>query len=306
MTRPAAALGLVLPLATATVSRADDLDGARGLLSDVTRIVAGQEAVGWFSDTVAFRDIERPLLESVCRTTPAARAAALLGLRKAREHAGDPRAIYARAGVLTDEVESALTVDRQLRALEFTLARVEADCPFWLPPEPGFKGRQTDRGRVTLSLETGGNIQFRYTEGNLSFGGGGLGRLMPGYGFESGRFTVLAGVEFGGGAMVRPDTSASQFIINYFPAVPLVFRTHHLNTQYDVEIAPVALFQADNTTPSYGGRVGFAFAFTGLRQRDVLPWAGAAVAYEQYLPGGGRERMHFVRGGLRVGFVWDP
>lgn len=301
-----AVLGLSPPAAAVPSAETDDLDGARGLLSDLARIVAGQESEGWFSDAIAFRDIEAHLLESVCRATPAARTAAHLGLKKARAAAGDPRALFATKGELTAEVAEALNVDRQLRALELALSRTAGECPFWLPPERGFKGRQTDRDRLTLSLETGGNVQFRYTEGSLNFGGGGLARFLPGYGFPNGQVTLLAGIEFGGGAMVRPDTSASQFIINYFPAIPVVLRTHHETFHWDLEAAGVALFQADNTTPSYGGRFGGAFAFTALRRRNILPWAGLALAYEHYLPGAGRERMHFVRGGLRVGLQWDP
>jgi hypothetical protein len=106
--------------------------------------------------------------------------------------------------------------------------------------------------------------------------------------------------------MLKPNTNASQFVINYFPALPLVMRTRHLTWHYDIELAPVALFQADNTDLSYGARIGGAFAFTGLRRRNVLPWAGLSLAYEYYFEGGDREPTHFLRGGLRIGLPWDP
>lgn len=106
--------------------------------------------------------------------------------------------------------------------------------------------------------------------------------------------------------MLKPNTNASQFVINYFPAIPVVFRTRHLTWHYDLELAPVALFQADNTRLSYGGRVAGSFAFTALRRRNVLPWAGLCVAYEHYFEGGGRGPTHFLRGGLRIGLPWDP
>jgi hypothetical protein len=297
-------LALALLLAPAGV-RANDCTGAVALLDDVARLIANQEADGWFSDTEAFRDLDEPMLESVCHASPEARARALEGLRRSLAAAGDPRELFRAAGALTPEAERALTLERRKLVLGRAIARADADCPFWLRAEPGFRGLQSDRERVTLSVETSGNVQLRQTEGEWTIGGGGIGRLLPGYGLD-GRTTLLAGVEFGGGAMIRPGTSASQFVINYFPAVPLVFRTRHLTWHYDIETAPVALFQADDTRVSFGWRLGGAFGFGALRRRNVLPWAGVAVAYEHYFPGGGRERAHFIRGGLRVGLPWDP
>ena len=282
-----------------------DCEGAEGLIGDIERIIAGEESEGWFADTEAFGAIDEPLLESVCRATPEARAIALATLRTSRNAAGDPRQLFRAAGELTDEAETALTLDRQVRALERALERVSDECPFWIRPDRSFRGLQSDRRRFTLSLETGGNLQLRETEGQWTFGGGGGGRLLPGYGLD-GRYSVLFGVELAGGAMVRPGTSASQFVINYFPAIPLVFRTRQLTWHYDIETAAVSLFQADDTRVSFGGRIGGAFGFSTLRRRNILPWAGVAIAYEHYVRSGGRAPAHFVRGGLRVGLPWDP
>lgn len=282
-----------------------DCEAAYALTADVRRIVAGEESEGWFSDADAFRSMDEPVLESVCQATPDARARALSGLRAERARAGDARELYRRAGAVTDEVERALTADRELRALERALARVEAECPFWLAPDPDFQGLQSDRKRITLNLETGGYFQLRETESDWTFGGGGMGRLLVGWGFD-GRTTALLGAELGGGAMIRPGTSASQFVINYFPAVPLVVRMNELTWNWGVETAAVALFQADDTRLSLGGRLGAALGFTALRTRNVLPWAGLAIDYEYYPRGGGRAPAHFLRGGLRFGFPYDP
>ncbi len=298
-----ALLGLLV-VSAARPAQAQDREGARSLMSDVARVVAAQEAEEWFSDSQALGAIEEQVLSSVCRATPEARASALAGFVRARAGQVDPRLAFERDGELSEQAEDALTAERRVLVMRRALARVN-ECPFWLRPEPGFQGLQSDRRRLTLSAESGGNVQLRRTEGRWTFGGGGLGRLLVGYGFD-GRYTLLAGAEFGGGAMLRPRSDASRFIINYFPAVPLVFRTRHLTFHYDLEIAPVALFQADNTDLSWGGRIGGTFAFTALRRRNVLPWAGLAVAYEHYLPGGGREAAHFIRGGLRIGLPWDP
>lgn len=289
---------------TSRAAAQEDVEGARALLDDVARIVAAEEAEDWFTDREAQRSIEVHVLKSVCRATPPARAAALAGLRREQRERGSGEQIYRQGRQMTSAAERALSIERQLRALEAAVAR-ERECPFWVQPERGFDGLQSDRDRFTLSVESGGNVQFRYTEKRWTFGGGGLGRLLGGWGFD-GRHTLLAGVEFGGGAMLKPNTNASQFVINYFPAIPLVLRTRHLTWHYDLELAPVALFQADNVEFSFGGRVGGTFAFTALRRRNVLPWAGLSVAYEHYFEGAGRGPAHFVRGGLRIGLPWDP
>ena len=286
------------------LARAQDLEGARGLLSDVARIVAAQEVEDWFSDREALRAIEAHVLASVCRATPEARAWALAGLQQRQAELGSASALFEVDRQLSERVERALTAERQLLVLKSTLARA-AECPFWTEPEPGFAGLQSDRKRLTISIESGGNVQLRRTLSHWTFGGGGVGRLLFGYGFD-GRFSLLFGPEFGGGAMLRPNTNASQFVINYFPAVPLVLRTRQLTWHYDLELAPVAIFQADNTRVSYGCRVGGAFGFTALRRRNVLPRAGLALAYEYYFEGGGRAPTHFIRGGLRFGLPWDP
>jgi hypothetical protein len=291
-------------LSLSRLSWAQDLEGSRALMSDVSRIVAAQEAEEWFTDRQALRAVEEQVLASVCHATPEARAGALAGFDKRRAELGDAQAAFRRSGELNDQVESALTAERRVLVMRHALERV-GECPFWIQPRPGFDGLQSDRGRITLNVESGGNVQFRYTEKRWTFGGGGLGRFLVGYGLD-GRYSLLVGGEFGGGAMLKPGTDASQFVINYFPAVPVVFRTHFLTFQYDVELAPVALFQADNTDLSWGARIGSTFAFTALRRRNVLPWAGLAVAYEHYFEGGGREAQHFFRGGLRIGLPWDP
>ncbi len=289
----------------ASVSRAADSEGARGLLADVERIVAGEESEGWFTDTDALREIEPAVFESTCRATPDARAEALQTLRARSAAAGDARALFAAAQDMTPAAREALNWERQRKVFELALARAAAECPFWIQPKPGFKGRQSDRHRFTLSLESAGNVQLRHTLGRFAFGAGGWGRILPGYGIND-RLTLLAGPEFGGGAMVRPNTGASQFIINYFPAIPVVLRVHHLTWHYDLEAAPVALFQADNTSLSYGFRVGGGFGFSALRRHNFLPWAGLAASYEHYFEGGGRAAAEFLRADLRVGFLWDP
>jgi hypothetical protein len=128
--------------------------------------------------------------------------------------------------------------------------------------------------------------------------------LLVGYGFAS-KLSLLAGAEFGGNAMVRPGTKASQFVINYLPAVPVVLRLQQPTFHVELETAPVALFQADDTRLSWGGRIGLGLGFITLRQRGFLPWAGIGASYETYASGA-RPTAHYLRGGFRVGVMWPP
>lgn len=297
-------LAAVLLLLRTTLAHAEDAEGTRSLLDDVARIVTAEEVDDWFTDKEALRTIEEQLLPSVCHASLEARQGALASLQQAAALNGDPKSLYERSGVVDDRVSAALTAQRRLKGLEQALSR-QSECPFWIRPEPGFHGLQSDRKRLTLSVESGGNVQFRYTQQHVTFGAGGSGRILAGWGFD-GKYTLLFGPEFGGSALLRPNSNASEFVINYFPAVPLVIRSRQLTWHYELELAPVALFEADNTRLSWGARIGGAFAFTALRRRNVLPWAGLAVSYEHYFEGGGREPTHFFRGGLRIGLPWEP
>ncbi len=98
----------------------------------------------------------------------------------------------------------------------------------------------------------------------------------------------------------------TELVINYFPALPVVLRFHDVSWHYDAEIAPVSWFQADDGDFSYGVRLGGGIGVAALRTRGFLPWAGLAIGYEHYFESGGRPEAHFIRGGLRVGFMLDP
>ena len=292
--------------ASAQAAEAPDPVGAENLVTDVERIVTTSEGGGWFIDEDALRSIYPALLESVCRVSVPARQEALARLRANARSSGDPRELFAREGSrLTPAVARALSSERQLQALERALDGAAKDCPFWLSPRREALSRQTDGGRWTLAVETGGNIQLRQTAGRWTFGGGGLGRVLPSYGLTP-HVTLLFGAEFGGGAMLRPGAATTEFVVNYFPALPFVIRLRDVNWHYDIEMGPVGLFQADNTRISYGARIGTAIAVSALRTRNLIPWAGIAATYEYYFAGGGRPYAHFLRGGLRVGVNWDP
>jgi hypothetical protein len=275
-----------------------------GLLLDLERIVAAEDASGWFLDRAALDAIHPVVMESACRAGAPVRLRALDLLRAEQATRGKPEVVYQEQGrELTSDVYDALQTDRELRALE-RAHESSQDCPFWVSTSD-FRGLQTYRSRFLISLETGGVGQLRHTAGAWTFGGGGAGRLLAGYGLRA-PISVLGGLEFGGGALLDPGSEPTQLIVNYFPAIPLVVRIHGVSWHYDFEVAAVSQFQANDFDLGYGGRFGFGIGVSALRTRGFIPWAGAAVAYDHYFETGGRERAHFLRAGLRVGAVYDP
>jgi hypothetical protein len=278
---------------------------AESLAADVERIVDAQESAGWFVDADAVLEIRTALLESVCRTPPSARAEVLAGFEGEHREAGDARGLYEAEGrEVTSLVDRARFAERKLYALRTAMAWAERECPFWVRQEPEFRGMQSDRDRFTLSFESGGNAQIRRTEGALTIGAGGVGRLLAGRGF-GGHVSLFAGLEFGGGAMLKNRVEQTEFVVNYFPAIPVKLRVHDVAWHYDFELSPVALFQADNTTVSYGGRVGFGIGIATLRTRGFIGSAGAVIMAEHYFARSSRPSAQFVRGGVRVGVSWD-
>ncbi len=285
----------------APVARALD-PAADALAFDVWRIVDSREDSGWLIDDEAFQAIEMDLMESVCRATPEARAAALAHFTRQSEALGDPRRLFQEDGALTPRVEAALSAQRRHQALERG-SRAAADCPFWLTPEGEFRGLQSTRERFIVNFDTGGTVQLRHTD-EWTVGAGGFGRLLAGYSFT--HVSLLTGVEFGGGALLEPGTEPTEFVINYIPALPLIVRMHHEAWHVDLEAAPVALFQQSDTTLSFGVRAGVTIGISALRLRGVLPWVGLGVATEYHFENAARPAAQYLRSGFRVGGVWDP
>ena len=275
------------------------------MLFDLERIVLAEESSGWLIDAAAERRIHPDVMESVCRAVPAVRAAALEQVEAESRSLGDPRTLYLEAGgQLTARVEAAISADRRLAALRHAVEAAPEECPFWLQAESEFRGVQGTRDRVVLNFDTGGTVQLRSTEGTLTVGAGGFGRLLAGYSFT--HVSVLAGVELGGGAMLEPNTQPTEFVINYLPALPLVVRLHHQAWNFDLEGASVALFQAGNNELSYGVRGGLTVGISSLRIRGILPWVGLGIATEYHFGNSARPEALYLRSGFRVGGVWDP
>jgi hypothetical protein len=275
------------------------------LIFDLERIVASEENGGWLLEQQAQDAIHPDVMESVCRATPSVRARALEQLTRRSVALGDPRALYESAGgQLTDQVNSALSAQRALSALQRAATAAPGECPFWVGADPEFRGLQSMRDRWIVNFDTGGTVQLRRTQGDWSIGAGGFGRMLGGYSFT--HLSLLAGVELGGGALVEPHTKPTAFAVNYIPALPVILRLHRDAWNVDLEGATVGLFQASNHRLSYGVRGGVTVGVSALRVRGILPWVGIGLATEYHFENSARPGAWYLRGGLRVGGVWDP
>jgi hypothetical protein len=275
------------------------------LVFDLERIVASEESGGWLLEQQAQDAIHHEVMESVCRATPPVRARALEQLTQRAAALGDPRALYERAGrQLTPQVQSALSAQRVLSALRRATQAAPAECPFWVQSDPEFRGLQSTRDRWIVNFDTGGTVQLRSTQGDWSIGAGGFGRMLGGYSFT--HASLLAGLELGGGALVEPHTNPTAFAVNYIPALPVILRLQRDAWNLDLEAASVALFQASNHRLSYGVRGGVTVGVSALRVRGILPWFGIGLASEYHFENSARPAALYLRGGLRVGGVWDP
>jgi hypothetical protein len=278
----------------------DDPLGADGLRVDLERIVASEESGGWFLDATHYDSMHSAVLQSVCRATPEARQGTLERLRKESAQLGEPRARFdAAGGKMTSDVEKSLHVTRMKAALARAMA---AECPFWVQPVFAYNGRQTDARRFTLNGEIGTLLQLRYSSEKVTIGASPSIRVLAGYTF--GHVGVMAGGEFSAGPMIREDDS-SKVVLNYFPAAPVVIRIRDNNWIYSIETGLVTVMQGDDTRVSFGVRGGAGIGLMALRTRYFIPWAGIALYYEHFFEGV-RPSAEFLRGGLRIGVIFDP
>lgn len=276
-----------------------------GLLLDLEKMVEVQQSLGWTIDRYEIDEMMSPALMSTCSATVETRAAALDALDRRIAALGGPvEEAFRRRGEDLDAVADLLFATRVRALLSEAIRHAPAECPFWLRPSPGFRGRETDAYRTTLNLETGGIAVLEHARGRSLLGAGGAGRLLLGRGLDT-RWTFLAGVEFGGTAQLEQTETKTRFPISFVAALPLVLRRHDLTWHYEGEIASLAYFTTDDLRPTPGVRVGGLVGLSGLRVRSIMPWAGIGVAIEHVIETHRRPAQWNIKAGARVGFDLD-
>ncbi len=293
-----AALALVLLVSPALGADGASKRASSALVLDVARVVAAEQAEGWFSDVPALERTSAALLQSVCLSEAGVRTTALALLRQRAKH-GSARRHYAAVGEeLTASVQTLLTRERELATLERTLLRL-SECPFYAKPRRDFVGLQSESYKWTLHLEGGGLGELARSQGQLTIGGGAAGRLLLGRGFES--HSLLGGLEVTGSVAVPPAAQSQSVAMDYAVGAPVVLRFREALWLYDIELSPLFAFSPASWLPRYGGRLGLGVGIATLKTRGLLPWAGVFLTAEQLQGRGEVPTRQSLRGGFRVG-----
>lgn len=281
----------------------------RALYDDLEAIVVTEARGDWVADRIEFEQIGPRLLQSGCATPPGDRQALRGWLQTEIGRLGGPAsALYAKNGNDFDKIEDIVELERVRGSLDWIETHAAADCPFWLVPTADFSGVQSSQGRFVLLLESMGGFQVVHGEGDeLRFGGGGGGRLLPGFGIGE-RLTLVGGVELGGTTTFPADDDGNRSVKPaWAAAVPVMLRVRAGTWRFDTEAALVA--RAPITDPSdqrLGARLAQAVGIAGLRVSGVMPYVMIWAGCEWLPPVGGEDGLQIIRFGTRVGIDWDP
>lgn len=276
------------------------------LVHDLEKIIENQTSLGWKIDKYDFDKMMPDALLSVCRSTDEARLAALGELDERINDLGGPlEEAYRSRGKSLKGLGELVFVTRIHDLLEEASQRASGECPLGMEPEPDFRGLQTDAYRFTISVEGGGLFMLQRPKGEAyQFGGGGSGRLLLGRGLNQ-HWTVLAGVELGGAAIIAQTDTTTNFPLQFTGAIPVVLRRHWVTWHFDFEAAPLGFFTASDLALRPGARFGFLIGISTLRIRRIMPWAGLGIAGEYVFRAPDHKPLSIAKGGLRVGFDWD-
>lgn len=162
----------------------------RGLYVDLRRGVGERESDGWGLDRVSVEHVASTTVESSCAAGPDVRARV----------AGWLDGEIARSGGIP------ATGSRLLPSKRLRVARVRAVLRWWEenpdecapfgPPDPDFRGVESDSGRFVLIAEIALGLAGFIRDGHFTTGPGLGYRLFPAYGFTP-RVTVGLGIEAG-------------------------------------------------------------------------------------------------------------
>ena len=133
-----------------------------------------QAQTGWLIDEIEVHEALTDVLDSACRVPAEHRTAALRWLDEAiRAAGGDPGRLWEANGHDLAELDPLLLLvrSRQLLAEGDAWARA-GKCPFWLRPDPDFRGRQGYADSWVAAAETGGRFYVQWEGGEPGFGGG--------------------------------------------------------------------------------------------------------------------------------------
>jgi hypothetical protein len=281
----------------------------RSLYGDMRQLVETEERLGWLIDRAEIEDLAPAVLQSLCQVEEEQRIGLLDWLDERIEAEGGPaEEAYRRADEDLSAIKELLTLERIRGSLEYAELRASEDCPFYLTPDPEFRGVQADTERLVLVGESFGGLMLLFRDGSIDLGGGGAFRLMVGYGFSH-VVTVLIGIEAGGAGAIsakRDEEGEQELSARPAGGVPLVVRFHDDTWIYDLEVAAITQYYRDQLILPPGVRAAGAIGISSVRIADFMPVASGFLAYEFYPEFEDLPRQHGIRIGTKVGINYDP
>jgi hypothetical protein len=275
------------------------------LFRDLERMVTISETAGWDVDRLEVENLLGQALDSVCRV-PRLDRRVLAGWLTDRLAAsgGSAAAAWRARGKDLDAIEDELVYERVRMLLVRADEVADADCPFYLEPEPGFPGRQMSNGRWQVTLTTGGKGILVHGAERTDVRFGAAGRLLAGYVTKAGLGLQL-GAELGTSASVPKNEDGVRvgLIVAADLVVPLVVRWTFLNSYLEGSAGWIGrATERDFSDIEHGAHLGLAFGARALRTRFVFPGAGFGLSVERF---GGAEPSWQIKLGARASFDID-
>jgi hypothetical protein len=246
-------------------------------------------------------------MRSVCQVPPERRRALERWLDgRIAALGGSAELVYKSHGHDLSAASRILELERVRALLRFADGHATQDCPFWLEPDPEFRGVQSDADRLVVFAETLGYGSLFIERNDAAIGGGGGGRLLFGSGFGT-AWTLAVGGEIGGsGAFRRNDKGTRDIETTFSAAVPVLLRYARYSRLFDVEVAPVVRINPDTDVFPPGVRTSVAVGFSTMRSAAFMPYALLWLAYEYHPADNQGPSDHSLHIGTRVGVDWDP
>lgn len=274
----------------------------RALYIDTQKAIRGEERVGWTVDRVEIAEAAAQAEPSACRVPESDRKALRAWVQARIDAEGGPAKQQFERGVDYDDLDHVVDLERVAAVLDHIEQHVPEDCPFWVKPNPKFRGLHSTARRFVPIAESMGSGALLYSRGSLQAAGGAAARLLLSYGFPV-RMQFAAGLEGGGDAILqrgskKGDGLTPAGVIRF--AAPALIRWNDLDRIYDLELAGLVNLEQGKFAP-WGGRVAFAAGVSGLRRLGFMPAVQVWVGYELFPTQDGFKAQHGLRLGTRIG-----
>lgn len=276
------------------------------LYRDMQRLVSIRAAAGWQVDRLEIEGLLPEVLMSLCQVPVDRREALRTWLESRIAALGGPvEDAWRERGKKRDEVTDLLQLTRIRDALDHAMASAEADCPFWLEPDPEFAGRQISDDRWQFTVGGGGKGIVVNQGGQRDLQFGGAGRFVLGRNFGS-RLGFYSGVESGASAGFPRDEGGDRgnLVLAIDTMLPVIVRYRLVNSYFEVEAGYVnRVTEEDWSDFSHGVHVGLAFGGRASRVRWFFPGAVFGVSYEHIAADG--DNLHLIKMGFRAALDLD-